>query len=356
MGKNIYFTVGPSQLYPTVRKHILEALDNDILSISHRSLKFKEIFKTAQGNLRKLLNIPDSHQVLFLSSALEAMERVTQGVVANTSFHIITGSFGKTWFNIAKNLGKTPLKIEAEAGDGVDLSKLKIPKEAEVICITQNDTSFGVAIPMEDIYKLRDRYPKKLVAIDIVSSAPFLGIDFSKIDIAFFSVQKGFGMPAGLGVLIISPQALKKAQKITKKGISIGSFHSLTALSEKAKQYQTPETPNVLNIFLLSKITEDFLKLGIKRLRKETEEKAELIYNFAKTHPNFNPFVKEKKYYSKTTIVIDVKGQSKMILEKLKQKGFIVGSGYGSLKEDHIRIANFPSHKLADIKTLLSSF
>ena len=43
----------------------------------------------------------------------------------------------------------------------------------------------------------------------------------------------------------------------------------------KGKDNQTPETPNVWNIYLLSKVVEDFNKKGVDTIRKETE----LIYS-----------------------------------------------------------------------------
>jgi Phosphoserine aminotransferase len=74
--KPIFFTVGPTKLYPTVNKHILNALKENIPSISHRSEKFINIFKESVSNLKKLLNIPADYEVFFLSSATEAMEEL----------------------------------------------------------------------------------------------------------------------------------------------------------------------------------------------------------------------------------------------------------------------------------------
>lgn len=354
MGKKIYFTVGPSQVYPTIQKHVLKALKEDVASLSHRGSGFKQLYKELTANLKGLLNIPQDYGVFFVSSALEGMERTILGCVEKTSLHIITGSFGSSWFKYASQLNKKPLKIVTNPGEGIDLKTLKVPKEAEMICITQNDTSTGVALPMQDIHNLKLNNPKKLIAIDVVSSVPYPEIDFSKIDITFFSVQKGFGLPAGLGVMVVSPQALEKAGALLRKGISIGSYHSLINLSEKFKDFQTPETPNVLNIYLFNQVLKDMLKIGIKKIRKETDQKAKLMYDFFESHKEFEPFVKDPAYRSQTTLVIDVKGRTKQLREKLAKKGFDIGVGYGEQKENHIRLGNFPSHKLADVKKMLS--
>src|SRR3989344_8755882 len=106
--KKTFFTVGPSQIYPTVPSHIQKAVKTDILSISHRSQEFRDIYKNAVDGLRKLLKIPANYQIVFVSSALEAMERILQSMSHNYSFHILTGFFDKTRMGIAKDLGKSP--------------------------------------------------------------------------------------------------------------------------------------------------------------------------------------------------------------------------------------------------------
>ncbi|MBI2022747.1 aminotransferase class V-fold PLP-dependent enzyme [Candidatus Daviesbacteria bacterium] len=349
-----YFTVGPSELYPTVYKHILKALKRDIPSISHRGSEFKKLYQEVSENLKKLLKIPAKHQIFFTSSALEAFERIIQGCVQSSSLHIITGSFGSSWFKTAQDLAKSPLKEEASAGEGIDLTNLKVPKEAELICITQNDTSTGVWLPPEGIHALKLHYPKKLIAVDVVSSIPYVDLDYSKIDITLFSVQKGFGLPAGLGVMIVSPQALEKAGELLRTGISIGSYHSLINFSKKYSEFLTPETPNVLNIYLMSSVIGDMLKLGIDKIRRQTDQKANLIYKFFERHSDFKPFVKDPKYRSKTSLVVDVLGRAKELKEKLAKKGIIISAGYGDYKENHIRLANFPSQTLSDVRKLLS--
>lgn len=345
--KTIFFTPGPTQLYPTVKNHIKKALGQNIPSLSHRGDKFMNIYKTTTESLKQLLDIPHSYQIFFLSSSLEAMERIIENTVKKYSFHLVNGAFSKKFFQTAQQLKKIPEKIEVALGRGFDMKKITVPARSELVCLTHNETSSGVSLPLSDINKLKSRFPNHLYALDIVSSAPYPKINFANFDLAFFSVQKGFGLPAGLAVLIVSPKALKK-------GVNSTSYHSFISLSEKAKIYQTPETPNVLNIYLLGKVAQDMLKKGIKKIRKETEEKAKLIYDFFETDKRFGPFIQEKRFRSLTTIAINVKDSQK-ILKHLSQAGIIVGKGYGEFKTKQIRIANFPSHQIEDVKKLLAT-
>lgn len=349
--KKTFFTIGPTELFPGLEKYISGAIHEDILSVSHRGEYFSKLYKSTTENLKKLLSVPKEYEVFFLSSGTEAMERIIQNTVEKVSLHFINGSFSKRFYETAKELGKEPQKIEVESGENFDFKKISISREVELICFTQNETSTGIALAMEDIYRVKKKYPEKLIAVDIVSSVPYVSIDYNFTDCVFFSVQKGFGLPSGLGVLIVSPAALKKAKKMEGEGISLGSYHSFLTLKKFADKYQTPETPNIFLLYLFNKVLKKMNTIGIKNIREDIEKKSQLLYTFF----NEKAYVKNKKDRSKTTIVIDIKNPKKVI-EKLAKKGLIISDGYGQFKNSHIRIGNFPSHSLNDIKKLIRAF
>lgn len=353
--KNIYFTVGPTQVYETYEKHMFTAMQEEIPSLSHRGQEFKDLYKHTIELLREIFGFPPHFHVFFTGSSLESMERIIQNTVRETSYHVITGSFGKRFFQTAESLKKKPIQYAVPDGQGWNGPQMKIPKSTELIALTQNDTSTGVVLPMEEIYAVKDSHPHAFIAIDIVSSAPYTLVDWDKIDLGFFSVQKGFGLPAGLGVLLVSEKAVEKARTLQKEGVNIGSFHNFVELGEKAAVYQTPETPNVLNIYLLAKVCEDLLKKGMPTIRTETEEKGRMMLEFFAKKEGFSPFVKEEKYRSITSLVIDTGGRTTQIAKSLAAKGIVIGKGYGAYKDTHIRLANFPSQRIEHVEKLLKA-
>lgn len=353
--EKVFHTVGPTQLYPIVRDEMIKALDENILSLSHRSKEFMEIYKSTADGIRKLLGVPASHKVFFLSSGTECMERILENLVATKSFHFVNGSFSKRFYTTAKELSKEPEKLEVEYGRSFDFEGTRVPDDAELICLTQNETSTGVALDMQEIYKLKDRYPDKLIALDIVTGAPYIKIDFDRIDCAFFSVQKGFGLPGGLGVLIVNDRCLAKAEDILAAGASTGSYHSFQSLAANADKDQTAITPNVMNIYLLGKVCEYLNDIGIETIRKDTEEKAALLYAALENSPALKPFVKDPKDRSMTTIVIQVpEGEAAAIRERLAAQGIIVSTGYKEYKDKQIRIGNFPMHTKENIQNIIT--
>ncbi|MFZ1320051.1 MAG: aminotransferase class V-fold PLP-dependent enzyme [Ignavibacteria bacterium] len=351
----IYFTPGPTELYPNAKNDLSEALDKKIFSINHRSFEFMEIFKNTVSSLKTLMNIPEDFHIFFLSSATECMDRIIQNCSEKNTYHFVNGAFADRFYKTAIELGRNAVKAEVDYGCSFNFKEIKIDNDPEVICITQNETSTGVAIDVQDIYDLKTKYPDSIIAVDIVTSAPYVNIDFNKIDCAFFSVQKGFGLPAGLGVLILNDRCLQKAEKLKSEEKSIGSYHNFISLFENAVKYQTSETPNVPGIYLLGKVCEQMNAQGISEIRKGTEDKANLLYDFFDSHRSFTPFVKDPSDRSKTIIVIEAGNRQEEVKKLLSDNGIIVGSGYGKFKTEQIRIANFPMHKKDDVLKIINT-
>lgn len=349
-----YFTPGPSELYPGLDKHIAEAVEKQVGSVSHRSPTFESWYKLADEGLRALLNIPPGFSIFFFSSATEIWERLAQNCVHTKSVHLVNGSFSERFWKIAGQMGKDAQKLEAPFGTGFGINDLEFPADTELLSITANETSSGVQFPMEWLDQVKQRSHDALITVDGVSSIPYIRIDFSQVDCVYFSVQKAFGLPAGLGVAILNDACIQKAETLAKEGNVIGSYHSFPSLQKKYASFQTPETPNATNIFLLGKVVQDMLHKGIDKIRDETDQKAEMIYSFFERQQNMQPLVQEVEHRSRTVAVIETPEGNKDLLDRCLKNGFVVGTGYGKYKSSQIRIANFPAHAPEDLEKLLS--
>jgi len=347
------FTPGPSQLYFTVESHVKQAFREGIPSLSHRSKQFEAISAHATQGIRQLLSIPEGFHLFFTGSATEIWERSVQNLVENNSFHFVNGAFSKRYFEIAEQLHKKASKKESPLGHG--FADYQIPVGTELIALTHNETSTGVSLPMEFIHGFRDQFPEALIVVDAVSSLPYPSFDFTKIDSLFFSVQKGFGLPAGLGVWIVNDKCIARAESLMSKGLNIGTYHNLPTLYANAKKNQTPETPNVLGIYLLAKVVEDFHLRGIQTMRRETEYKAAILYNLLDSHPLISSFVTDKASRSQTVIVADCGAHVETITKALLEKGMSPGDGYGELKKTQLRFANFPTHSKEQFELLVDT-
>ena len=350
MSNRIFFTPGPTQLFYTYQDHLKDALKKDVPSISHRSKTFQQIFAQTREALKTLLELKEDQEILFTSSANEIWERIIQNLVASRSHHFVNGAFAEKFHEFALTYQKHP--TITRANDGFPFPDLKIPEDSELIAVTLNETSNGFSFTPEKIYELKKQNPDKILAVDGVSALPSIPLDFGLIDTAFFSVQKCFGMPAGLGIWIVNKKCLDVANQLKKDGIVTGSYHALDSLWKYAQKDQTPETPNALSIFILGKIVQDMITRGIQNIRNETTYKSAILYDMLEKHGSLSPFIKEKAYRSKTVIVAQTKDNMSIISE-CEKRGWVLGKGYGDHKADQIRIANFPMHSKEQMEQLV---
>ncbi|MCP9764764.1 aminotransferase class V-fold PLP-dependent enzyme [Lacihabitans soyangensis] len=349
----VYFTAGPAELYPKFEEYLQEFVDLQIGSISHRSGQFKKIYQHTDEQLRILMNIPEENAIMFTGSASEIWEKLVLSTVEHESFHLVNGSFSAKFYQYAQMLQKHATNFEKPLGQGFSYGEIAVPEFAELICTTQNETSTGLQMREADIHKLKRSNNDKLIAVDMVSSAPIPNLDFTVVDTAFFSVQKSFGMPAGLGVWIANERCLEKAKQLKSNGINIGAHHDLPTLWKFAKEFQNPATPNVMGIFILGKIAEDMNKIGIEKIRKETDEKAKKLYKYFENKAGYSLSVNESELRSRTVAVINTEKPSSEIINYLKGKNMVIGSGYGPGKDSQIRISNFIANSAEQIDNLL---
>lgn len=350
--KKIYFTPGPSSLFYTVDHHIKRAIKEGITSISHRSKKFESIFHDAEVKLRTLIDLPDNYQLVFTGSATEIWEKMTDSLIEKKSIHMVNGAFSNKFYSVAKNLGKDAHIIESEWGKLPDYSVLN-NDDYDLIGVTHNETSTGVVTPKDKIYGLRASHPESLLVIDAVSSLPVVNLNYNKIDSVYASVQKAFGLPAGLGIWLINDRTEARARYMQEKGLLRNTLHNIISLIDQAHNYQTPSTPNVLGIFLFSQVLQDMLDRGIKHIRNDTIYKSAIMYNMLDQHDILKPFVQEQSIRSETIIVVNSGNRTNDLLKYLSDHKMEVGGGYGKMKGKQVRIANFPTHSREQFEMLV---
>ena len=352
MSSKIHFTPGPSQLFYSVPFHLKNALSQDIPTISHRSKSFELLFSETRELLSEVLELPKGYEIFFTASATEIWERIYQNLVESSSHHFVNGSFSKKFYQTGQQLGFNPSSVIGKPRTEFD--NFDVNENPELISVTVNETSTGYAFDADHIVQLRNKNPNAIISADTVSAVPSIKFDFSQIDTAYFSVQKCFGLPAGLGVWIVNQKCIEKAAKKQIRA-SIGSYHNLLELKKFGDKDQTPETPNVLSIYLLKSVLRDMLDRGLNQIRNDTIYKSSLIYNICHDLPEVSPNIIPKKNQSKTVCVLEINGDNNGLIEELGSKKMVVGKGYGDKSESQIRIANFPTHSREHFELLTDS-
>jgi phosphoserine aminotransferase len=342
------FAPGPSKVYDALPTYLQDAFNEGILSANHRSGPFMKLYQETESLMRQKLHMPEDYSLLFTSSATENWEIISQSLVESASFHIYSGSFGKKWIGFAQHIIPASKGIKIDTNQEIDVENLEIQEEFDLIAITQNETANASQVPMSIIEAIKEKFPEKMIAVDTTSSMAGIEFDFSLADIWYASVQKCFGLPAGLGILILSPKAIEKTER---KGEN-GRYNSLNFMIENARGYQTHYTPNVLGIYLLNRVLRDMPE--IQHIDANLRERMHKLENCIANTKSLRMLVTNDG--TRSTTVMGVTGPEEVITKvksEAKAAGMELGSGYGPLKPTSFRIANFPAITNSEMDRLI---
>ena len=334
----ITFAPGPSKVYDALPQYLQDAYAQGILSANHRSAVFMNLYRETEQLFREKLQLPADFTLLFTSSATESWEIISQSLVEQSSYHLYSGSFGKKWLEYAQHILPTTQGHKLAANESIPVDHLQLGPEVDLIAVTQNETANASQVPMSVLKALGQRYPEKMIAVDTTSSMGGIALDFSLADVWYASVQKCFGLPAGLGILLLSGKA---KEKVARKG-ERGRYNSLSFMLENVASYQTHYTPNVLGIYLLFRVLQDLEPIAQvdARLRDRMASLEAVVAQSA----TFDLLVDNAA--TRSTTVLSVSGSEEAIaaIKKAAEKEDMqLGGGYGPLKASSFRVANFPA-------------
>lgn len=282
------FNPGPSILPAEVFKKASDAILDyngtglSLLEISHRSPDFVEVMDRACALVKELLQVPDTHKVLFLQggastgfiiSAYNFMKESGRGAYVNT------GAWSAKAIKEAERLGTAEVIASSEDRNFTYIPKnYAIPEDADYLHITSNNTIFGTQIksfPSSPIPMICD------MSSDIFSRP----IDISEFAMIYCGAQKNMG-PAGVTMYIVDESMLGRS------GRNIPSMLDLGVHVSKDSMFNTPP---VFAIYA-SMLTLEYLKQrgGVEAIATQNAEKAKLIYEAIDGNPLFSGVAAEE--------------------------------------------------------------
>tara|TARA_Y100000780_G_scaffold232456_1_gene264107 strand:+ start:28390 stop:29517 length:1128 start_codon:yes stop_codon:yes gene_type:complete len=343
------FGVGPS-LIPVEYMERLAQTGTELLGTSHRKPAVKNLVKEMQEGIAKYFNIPEGYEVVLGNGgATFLFDMIGLGLVEKSSIHYVTGEFSSKWQKSHAKIPGVEAKLEdAGIGNGVN------PKEVEgydTICATLNETSTGVIIT--ELPDVRDK--DVLVAVDGTSGAGQVPLNLDLCDVFFFSPQKIFASEGGFWVAIMSPKAIKRAEKIAQTDRYIPEIMSWKLAIDNSRKNQTYNTPSVSTIFFLNEQVKTMNELGYDKVIEMANKKAKLIYDWANSKDYLEPYIADEKFRSTSvaTVNVDEKYPVKDLLATLREQKVVYDiDSYRKLGKNQFRISLFHNVSYENLEKL----
>ena len=339
----------PGPVY--VRPEILKEMSRE-MAIGHRDKEFSDLFNELVPKLNKLLYTKNK---VFIStcSATGLMEASIRNCVRKKCLNLVCGAFSDRWRKMVVECGKESNAIDVEWGKAIkpDMVREELEKnEYDALCLTHNETSTGVMNPLEEIAEVMKDFPNVTFMVDAVSSMGGVKIDVGKlnIDVCLASVQKCLALPPGFSLCSVSDKALEKSKTIPSRG----HYFDFRAFLEYHQKGQTLSTPSISHMYALNKQMDFILEEGLENRFNRHKEMANIARNWARK--NFELFPEHGFESITLSVIKNTKNFNIAIInEKLKERGKLIGDGYGAIKGKTFRIAHMGDLQVSDVKELL---
>ena len=264
------FNAGPCILPDQAIENSIEALKDfkgtgmSVIEVSHRSKEWSAVMDECRALWKELLNIPDTHEVLFLGGgASMQFLYVAMNFLEKKAGYLETGVWAKKALKEAKGLGDAYAVASSADKTYCYIPKgYEIPSDLDYFHITTNNTIYGTEI----------RYdmdcPVPLIA-DMSSDIMSRPVDVSKYALIYGGAQKNVG-PAGVAFAIVRKDALGKVSRYIPTMLDYRSHIDGGSMFN---------TPPVFPIFVM-KETLRWLKErgGVEAINKINVEKAAMLY------------------------------------------------------------------------------
>ena len=207
------FGAGPGILPQEVIEESAKAVLNfnnsglSILEISHRSKGYEAVMEEARSLVRELLNVPSTHEVLFLhGGASTQFAMVPLNLLNHKAGYIESGVWAQKAIHEAKMIGQVEIIASASDKNFSYIPKdYQIPSDIDYLHITSNNTIYGTQMKS---------FPSTNVPIvcDMSSDIFSRPIDVSQFGLIYAGAQKNMG-PAGATLVIVKKDLLGKTNR-----------------------------------------------------------------------------------------------------------------------------------------------
>ncbi len=326
--KRIYnFSAGPSMLpVEVLEKAASQMLDYEgsgcsVMEMSHRSPVYDNIIKTAEADLRKLMEIPDNYRVLFLQGGATTQFSAVPLNLMNKNKkadYIVSGQFSKKAADEAAKFGEVNVIASSKDRNFAYVPRVdSFSPDADYVHICMNNTIYGTTY---DYIPETGDIP--LVA-DVSSCILSRPIDVSKFGLLYAGAQKNMG-PSGLTVVIVRDDLIGNA----REGIPVMLDYKIQA--DNGSMYNTPPCYSIYVAGLVFKWLLDMG--GLKEIERRNVAKAKVLYDYLDSSKLFNATAdKEVRSIMNVCFVTGDADLDKEFVSAAKKAGFENLKGHRSV-------------------------
>jgi predicted phosphoserine aminotransferase len=348
-----FFLPGPTE----VRPEILQTLTRPMLP--HRGAAFEAIYARCDAGLRTIFRT--SRPVYIASaSATGLMEGAIRCAPPGVVLSLVNGAFSERFAQVAQSCGRTVVRDDVALGEHhtpEQVVNLLASSGAKVVTLTHSETSTGA---MNDIAAMSKivHAADAVILVDSVTgiAGAELETDAWQLDFVFTGSQKALALPPGLALGVASAAFIAAAAHNRDRG----TYFDLVEFEKYAVKNQTPNTPAISLFYALGEQVEAIAAEGIEaRWARHAEMQALTIAWAEQLKAEVNPafgLLAPSSGRSPTVscIILPDAIAGTAVAAAVGKRGYVIGAGYGPLRDRTIRIGHMGDHTISGLTGCLA--
>jgi aspartate aminotransferase-like enzyme len=350
-----FFLPGPTEVLPEVLEAQLRPM------IGHRGAGIKTLMERLQVGLQDVFR---TKQQVFLStsSATGLMEAGARNAVKKKALSLVNGAFSLRMAEIVEACGFECERMEVAWGQVFDAQAVRdrLKKGGiDTVTVVHSETSTGALNPIDEISKVVHEFDDVVILVDSVTGiggAPTL-TDEWQLDWILTGSQKALALPPGLSFGTPSERMMERSKNAKNKGV----YFDLVTFAKNQKDFMTPTTPALSVMYALD--------VQLERIKQETmegrwarhaamlERCGEWVDAMREDRGVDISVLAPAGHRSPTVTTVKMpEGQpSAPVVAAMKEKGFVIGGGYGKIKDFTFRIGHMGDHTVAGQEAVLEA-
>jgi len=348
-----FFLPGPTEVRPEVLQAQAGAM------IGHRGPGIQGLIQELQTGLKAVF-VTERPVLISSSSATGFMEAAVRNGAAGRVLVLVNGAFSQRFGDIARACGLTVDEIAVpwgEAHDPTDLAAKLGQGRYDAVTVVHSETSTGVLNDIPALSAVVAEHEDTLLLVDSVTGVggAEMRADDWGLDFVLTGSQKALALPPGLAFAVASERMMARSAAMEGKGV----YFDLVAFAKNLENFQTPTTP-ALSLFYalrhqLQRIEEETMEARWARHRAMAERTWAWIQDMREAYGVGMSVMAPEGFRSPTVTTVRLPDglTGPPIVKGMRDRGWVIGGGYGKLKEGTIRIGHMGDHTLAELDELL---
>jgi len=341
-----------------VNPDVLDAIAQPM--IPHRGQKMVELLKRLNQGLQRLFRT-DRNVSIGTCSATAFMEMAVRSGVRGRALCLIGGAYGERFAGITESVGLDVVRLNVPLGRTIEPDMLEDAlrrSQVDAVTLVHSETSTGALAPLEELAAVVHGFDDVLLLVDGVTSvgASPVETDSWDLDYVFTGSHGALALPPGLALAAASERMCERAKSIPERGAVL----DLVAFQEAADAFQPTYTPAIPFLFGLDRqLTRIEESGGIEARWDRHDAMRAALEDWAENEGSdlgfgFLPDA-GRRSWAVSCLTVPKGTLGRRLAKTLENEGFSIGSGYGKLKQNTIRIGHMGDHSVDELVALLEA-